>query len=297
MFNFNKNLKVLSFSHYDLDGIGCQIILSNYFTNITCYNTTYSQEQDLLTKIEAYVNNYDLILITDFTPTLILTELKKITKPIIIIDHHESVLEFANSKENIYINTSMCATKLVYKIFDKLQPMPYLKELVDIINDFDLHLGKDPRSNYYNQIYWSKLYTKKEFINRFKTGNLKLTDEEKQLLLDNKQQIKEYITNDLTGSSLPKNGFITKLPLFLTEISDYLLKTYDWVIFMNIKAEYDVYNISIRCKEELDLNLSEFIKKLKFSNGGGHKSSVGLSFSSYSALQNGLKIIIEAMND
>lgn len=297
MFKFNQNLKVLSFSHYDLDGIGCQIILANYFKNIKFDNITYGQEEKLLTKIKAYKDEYDIIIITDFTPISILESFKKIDKPIIIIDHHESVLKFANPKNNIYINTSMCATKLVYNIFNSLQAMTYLSELVNIINDFDLHLCKDIRSNYYNQLYWSKLYTHKEFINRFKTGILKLTDEEKNIILTNKNKINNYIKNDLTGSELPSNGFITILPEFLTEISDYLLKTYDWLIFTNVKPDYAIYKISIRCKDNLNIDLNDLLTELNFSNGGGHKSSIGISFETYEDLQIGINKFIKAMND
>ena len=290
MYNFSEDLKVLSFSHFDLDGISCQIVLSNYFKNIKCLTTNYGKEENLLTQIEAYADQYDLIIITDFTPVSILSSFKMIKTPIVIIDHHETAINVANPKNNIFINTKMSAAKLTYLIFNKLKPMEYLFEFIEIVNDFDLHLGKDIRSNYFNQIYWSNLYSKKDFMKRFKEGNLKLTNEEKNLIIENKNKIKEIIEN-LEGTELPKNGFMTQMPKFLTEIGDYLLEKYTWIAFLNIKPEYDIYKISLRCKNDSHLNFPNICKKADFKDGGGHKSSAGVSFKNIEELKNAIKKI------
>lgn len=294
MFNFNENQKVLSFSHCDLDGIGCQIVLSNYFKNINFYSINYGKEDRLLNKIEAYNENYDLILITDFTPLSILNEFRMIKTPIIIIDHHDSALSALDIKNNIYINTTMSASKLVYKLFNKLKPMPYLNEFIEIINDFDLHLEQNKKSNYYNQLFWSNLYTKTEFINRFKFGDLKLTNEEKEILINNKKEINLEIEN-IEGCNLPRNGFMTNMPKFCTEVGDNLLKTYTWILFTNIKPEYNRFKISLRCKNDGNFDFNLICKAANIIDGGGHSSSAGASFNSIEELQTGIKNISKAM--
>ncbi len=294
MYQFNENQKVLSFSHSDLDGIGCQIVLANYFKNINFYSVNYGKEDKLLTKIEAYCENYDLILITDFTPLSILNEFRMIKTPIIVIDHHDSALVASDIKNNIYINTTMSASKLIYKIFNKLKPMLYLNEFIEIINDFDLHLEQNIKSNYYNQLYWSNLYSKTEFIKRFKFGDLKLTNEEKKILINNKKEINSEIEN-IEGCFLPRNGFMTQMPKFCTEVGDHLLKTYTWVLFTNIKPEYNRFKISLRCKNDTKLNFNTICKLANIMDGGGHLSAAGASFKNIEELQIGVKNISKAI--
>jgi oligoribonuclease NrnB/cAMP/cGMP phosphodiesterase (DHH superfamily) len=40
--------RILSISHNDLDGIGCQIVLKNYFNNIEFSVTTYNNIDEVL---------------------------------------------------------------------------------------------------------------------------------------------------------------------------------------------------------------------------------------------------------
>ena len=84
---------------------------------------------------------------------------------------------------------------------------------------------------------------------------------------------------------------MTQMPKFLTEIGDYLLEKYTWIAFLNIKPEYDIYKISLRCKNDSHLNFPNICKKADFKNGGGHKSSAGVSFKNIEELKNAIKKI------
>jgi oligoribonuclease NrnB/cAMP/cGMP phosphodiesterase (DHH superfamily) len=58
-------MKILSISHYDMDGFGCQLCINEKFKNhdITFDNCSYGKIEETIWRYN--FNDYDLIFITD----------------------------------------------------------------------------------------------------------------------------------------------------------------------------------------------------------------------------------------
>ena len=64
----NTKLRVLNFTHSDMDGAGAAIVLKNYFTDVITEQITYSHENTIIPRMSAHRNNFDAVIFTDFTP-------------------------------------------------------------------------------------------------------------------------------------------------------------------------------------------------------------------------------------
>ena len=259
--NFNnQNLKVCNIHHADLDGAGSNIVLKNFYKTVYSIPVTYTTEWKLLEELKPYKDRIETIICTDFYPEKTINDLRKIC-PVLVIDHHESVQDY-NNDNDIIINPTYSGTKLVYMFINKFKDIKYLNELVEIIDDYDMFRLKNPKSKYFNMMFWEMGC--KWFIRRFINGNVNLYPEEKQYFKDALNEFNEMYEN-MEICDLARNGVFFEVSKYHTECIDALKKEgYKWFIIKNKSA------LSVRCD---DIDLTEVCKKIGF--GGGHKSAVG----------------------
>ena len=134
------NKKIKLFTHNDLDGMGCLVLLSLAYgkENIDFEYCTHDNINDnILTYIESG-EKHDCIFITDIAPNEDVSEkLDKSGLPVWLLDHH---------KTNLWINKYMWANVSLYNIennltsgtelvYDYLIEMNVLKE-TDLLNNF-----------------------------------------------------------------------------------------------------------------------------------------------------------------
>lgn len=148
-------------SHTDLDGYGCQFLTKEYFKEGLFFNANYGLEVKLsLEKIlEEMNNNLEkeiFFIISDLNLTY--NESKQLNKDIDrlnenganiklqLLDHHGSGQKSADKFEWYFLDTSRCATKIVYDYINNeldgfsLQRQTELNPLVDAINAVDIWL-------------------------------------------------------------------------------------------------------------------------------------------------------------
>lgn len=136
--------KFVLFTHIDLDGAGCAILLKKYLgDNLVIHYVNYGFEEADYYKDDLYSNKYDVIFITDISVSkdsaIKLNSLNK--SKVIMLDHHQSAhdsLSDLNYKW-IKIDTTKSGTMLTYEFLKSLNSdISEYDHLVKYINDYDL---------------------------------------------------------------------------------------------------------------------------------------------------------------
>lgn len=278
----NPKLRVLNITHADMDGIASSVVLKNFYETVYVVPVTYTSEQFLLTTIEEYNEKYDVIICTDFYPAKTLNDLRKKTS-VLVLDHHESV-EDKNNDEDIIINTLYAGCKLTYNFISKYKDISYLEPFITLVDDWDMFRLKDPKSAYFNNMYWEM--GPKWFLRRFITGNISLYPEEKQYFIDANKEFKIMYDN-LQISDLARNGVYFEAARFQYECIEALKKEgYKWFLIRNKNT------LSIRCD---DINLVDICNKV--GKGGGHKHSAGIPIDKFEDVGKLIKTIEYYVDD
>lgn len=259
----NPELKILNLTHSDLDGVSSNIVLRNFYKDIETEYITYQSEERVITNMIAkYKDKVDLVIITDFYPSLTMSQIREAFPNILVLDHHETAQKYHDNK-TVIINTSACGAMLTYRFVKTFKDISYLDDLINITNDWDMFILSDKRSRFFNNIYWEM--GPKWFTRRFLNGNTKLYPEEQKYLIDAQAEFKKLYAN-LEISDLSNNGVFFETDRFMNECVEELKKEgYKWFAIKNKNA------LSIRC-DEIDLT-----KVFKIMNvGGGHAHAGGI---------------------
>ncbi|MBP9566831.1 MAG: 3'-to-5' oligoribonuclease B [Sulfurospirillum sp.] len=151
------NYKLHHLSHTDLDGYGCQMVSAHFFDSISFYNSNYGKEinecfNQILAQIQTSSFEKYVILITDLNLTMeqateFQAKVNIAEKEILLLllDHHKTGEECANTYEWYYLDSSRCATKITYDFFSALYGHnEALSHFVDVVNAVDIWLENDP---------------------------------------------------------------------------------------------------------------------------------------------------------
>lgn len=261
----NPDLRVLNVTHADMDGIASTIVLKNFYKKVITVPVTYQSEKAIEEAMTKNAGQYDIIICTDFYPANTIDTIRN-TAPFLVLDHHESVEQF-NDNKTVIINTTMCGAKLTYNFINHYKDISYLKEFIDIVNDWDMFTLQDVRSRYFNNIYWEM--GAKWFARRFISGNCKLYKEEQQYLLDAQTEFKDMYDN-MEISDLMDDGVFFETDRFMNECVEALKKDgYKWFVIKNKNS------LSVRA-DEVDLMAVANIFNTNGYNMGGHKHAMGL---------------------
>lgn len=320
-------MKIYHLSHTDLDGYGCQFVINHYFKNCVFFNSNYGREiNDNFTMILNAIN-LDLqeradekfvVLISDLNLNLAQCEefeaaLQGKNAKLLLLDHHQSGFECAQKYGWYLLDSSRCATKIVYEFFSTLCGADEkLAKLVAVINAVDIWL-KDDANFELGKVFLAMISTAKE-INRvmFSTQNIDymffllahasefIGKERANIALeDNLHFLKKDFfkgeKDDTLGNLL--SNFVVRL---LSEHKDRLSVQYEGhrgiltysigntsVIgndFLVQNPEFDFF-IDVSAKKTLSfrangkVDVSAMAKKLV--GGGGHKNASGGLFVAY----------------
>ncbi|MBQ1571576.1 MAG: hypothetical protein IIZ78_10660, partial [Clostridiales bacterium] len=111
----NPELKILNLTHSDLDGVSSNIVLRNFYKDIETEYITYQSEERVITNVIAkYKDKVDLVIITDFYPSLTMSQIREAFPNILVLDHHETAQKYHDNK-TVIINTSACGAMLTYR--------------------------------------------------------------------------------------------------------------------------------------------------------------------------------------
>ena len=297
---------ILLFSHKsDIDGMG-EVILSKLafgdIDYILCTNVYTLNKRVLEEYNKSTLYNYERIYITDLSlkkdTADILYKDEKLKDKIYIFDHHETaiaegLLEYPNC--NIQIKDeekTCCATQIYYEYLVKenyLKRNPILDEFVELVRREDTYDWKkleDFKSHdlaiLYNSIgpekYIKRIYNKLlNNNNNDNNNNFDFSDEEKEIIQDKKEEIKEKIEK---YTKYLKQKTIDNIKVevcfieyeYRNEIADYLIENNknDSDVVMMIAMDND--QISLRSLKE---NEYPRIIAEKYG-GGGHNRAAAI---------------------
>lgn len=177
-----QNRTIHHLSHVDLDGYSCQLVMKYTPYEKRNYNANYGAEvkaklEEILENIQkedksAYILISDLNLTADESKWLNhevnkLNENKKDVK-LQLLDHHGSGEESAKKYDWYYLDTSRCATKIVYDFtkenFTFNEPS-WMEHYVNIVNAVDLWKQEEKENFEFGKVFM-RLVTETRELNR-----------------------------------------------------------------------------------------------------------------------------------
>ena len=263
------NANILSISHNDLDGVGCQILLGGIFKNIKYINVSYNTIDKELMNLEP--DDFDYVFVTDISPKI--QEVMDKFDNLILIDHHQTAVNTPEKKR--YVNKNYCATYLVNHFLTKMyggDKVARFSKFVKLVNDYDMWIHKYKGSKALNNLY--SLYNADKFRDRFRHGKLSLTKTEKEYLQGLQDKFDKLYDELIVEEFDHVNACWFESDIFVNEIADKLMhdEGYQFVMFNSLKN----YKVSIRSIMD-DFNFGLYLKDKDI--GGGHKKSAGINAS------------------
>ena len=170
-------------SHIDLDGYSCQLVMQHTPYELSFYNANYGAEvkdqlEFILENIDKNAQQEAIILISDLN--LSVEEAKWIDKEVkkrnengaslelLLLDHHGSGEDCATRFGWYYLDTSRCATKIVYdyaKEHFELEEPQWMERYVAIVNAVDLWKQEEREHFEYGKVLMRLINETKE-LNR-----------------------------------------------------------------------------------------------------------------------------------
>jgi oligoribonuclease NrnB/cAMP/cGMP phosphodiesterase (DHH superfamily) len=277
--------KILSLSHADGDGIGCQIVLGAVYKNITFATTAFYNVDQAISSI--VFKDFDYVFLTDIYPTD--EKCLTLSDNIILIDHHPS--PYHNPAKNRWVisDKNKCAAYLVKHFVETMYniKLDHLTEFIKLINDYDVWELKYKESKWLNDLYFT-YYRDNSFRHEFMEGRTTFTDKELTFLgqLENKFNVlyDEIELHDFKNI----NGTLIFTDDFANEIADKLMKeeNYEIVFIKYIKTG----RVSIRTKRK-DVDIGKILTD--FNYGGGHQMAAGFFIKTNNELEEKIRIIID----
>ena len=266
----NRNLRILNFTSYSLNGAISSIILKNYYPNCDTFPFSYRKPEEAIRRyLEAY-GNYDVVIFTNIAP---LTSRETFTNgklPVVIFDHHENANWYKTlGNPDYHVNQDYSGAMMVYMYYRRfMADLERFEDLAKIADDFELWKLKDFRSFHINTLFWKAdgIYS---FIKRwFKGGPIALTEGEKKMLSEHVEAWKKFY-EELPQLEMEFNGRFITANEFHSEISKQMdLEGVNYFLVYHPKSNY----ITIRSCNEL-INCKEVLGDLQVFNAS---SKVGI---------------------
>lgn len=271
--NIKSGDRILAISHSDLDGCGTSIVIENAVKDMGVrlhhYPVRYPDIDSVLRTLN--YDNYEHVIIMDISPTID-EELINISDKIKLLDHHETATKYHCPEKFRFVDTSMCATKLVKKYFEEEYKvdLSHLNDFVNVVNGYDLWIHDDPRSKLLNSLYYT--YWHDKFRNRFLSGEIIFNDFELNFFKEQKIKFDDLFNNLITYDIEDIKGVFFTAGEFVNDICEKMLtvRDYDFVFCLNSRTK----TTSVRTKRD-DINVGKLFESMKI--GGGHQKAGALN--------------------
>lgn len=322
-------------SHTDLDGYGCHLITKEYFKDGFFFNANYGLEVKLcikkaLEKIEDFKDEEILFLISDLNLTF--QESKDLDKSINeltqngfniklqLLDHHASGQKSADKFHWYYLDTTRCATKIVYDyMFEEyegfeLETDQWLNPLVNSINAIDIWLDNEVKNFEFGKVLLMMVSKAREINNTLfanlnrdyriyllKQSIMYINEKDGNIKLDNNLHYlkKEFLRLDDKDDTLD-NLSAKYLVKTLDDVKDDLTVTYKGHkglltytlgsisipanAFLKANPDYDFF-IDVGRKGNAsfraDGKVDVSVMAAKLAKGGGHVNASGAKFDDF----------------
>lgn len=323
-------------SHTDLDGYTCQLLTKEYFKDAYFLNANYGTEVKLsivhfldIIKLKE-IKSEILFMITDVNLTL--TESKfldnEVTKlnadgyniKLQLLDHHATGEKCAVKYEWYFLDTSKCATKIVYEYLKNEfnlfldEEYSWVEPLVNAVNAIDIWLENEEKNFEFGKVLLSMISKVREI------NNVLFADENRNFRIYLLKEAAKYLELDSGNIKLDNDiHFLKKSYLKLDdkddtldnlsakylvnsidEIKDKLTVTFDGKkgiltytlgsisipanAFLKANKEFDFFiDVSKKGNASFraDGNIDVGVLAEKLANGGGHPNASGCKFDDF----------------
>ena len=311
-------------SHIDLDGYSCQLVMKYTPYNIINYNANYGAEVkeklDMILETIKSSTQSAFILISDLNLTADesrwlnneITKLQEAKKDVelLLLDHHGSGEESAKKYNWYYLDTSRCATKIVYdyaKEHFELNEPRWMQKYVNVVNAVDLWKQEEVENFEFGKVCM-RLVTETRELNR-----VMFADADSNYKLSLLLKAAKFIDKDRANIALDDNIHALKKEFFKEEEDDTLdnlatkyvvkllgeqrdnktiyYKGYKGYLsygvgntsivgngFLTTYPEYDfIVDVSYRGTMSLRANNNVNVAQIskEWANGGGHPNAAG----------------------
>jgi len=272
------------FTHMDLDGWGCYQLLRWTFPGaiIDIQPATVDTFRELYTTWIANheIDDYNMVFIMDLDVSPDKEFIDK--KGIMIIDHHKShAIDASYTHAKAVVKDYSSATKLAYKVFNKLFNLNLpdnKKKLIAIIDDYDSYKLQVPESKKLNTIFWETNDRFRTLSDAFIQGFNGFTVHQENMIrlhdnnVDNHIRDLDIYKGTVNIQNKDRQVYATFSKEYTNDVADLLLHKHkaDIAIVVNPRTEH----ISFRkARSQEDLNLLELAKLI--ADGGGHEYASG----------------------
>lgn len=278
----DTSLKVLNFTHNDLDGGVAGIVVKNVYPNATTALVNYGGPDyaKAVELINATAQQYDAIVFSDWCPDMskhadMYAALENAGVPYLVIDHHPNAQNHPDDPLGIFvIDTGKCGALGCLDYFSSIKNLDYLRPLCVVTDDHDRWIRKIlPMSDQLNNLYF--LHGAQAFMEKYMHGlpDNRIPDDDLALLRDHDREVTEYIAQ-CRQHELPCNGYFIECGNFMSDIVIRLSEKYDWLAIQNPKeASPGITKLSFRTRRK-DVNLNTILGELG-RGGGGHPGAAG----------------------
>ena len=187
--------------------------------------------------------------------------------------------------EDCHISDNFCGAMMTYIFYKRWDSnVARLKNFCEIAQDYDMWILSNPeRSFAYNNLFW--MYSPYVFLERFKDGNIILTQDEKIKIIAQKKDFKKYFS-DLMLLELPCKGIFCVCEKYLSDVSYKLQQMgYNYYLMYNGKS-----NISFRSRTD-DIDCIKITTSLGI--GGGHLKASGIPCNSLESAKEITKKVVK----
>jgi len=304
-------------THYDLDGVGCDILLSKLWGFEKKHCCGYGKIREKISNGELMW--YDSAVISDVSLTE--EQYKKISEEyedkFLYIDHHQPSIEMveklANNKSPCIVNNKFSATALIFQTFSsKLNTSPNTIKFISAIDAYDMwrhitHPDIFNRGYDLNILFWKYGYF--DFYDRFyESMNIIFTPMEQKWITDHKKR-RDFALENSEMTEFGKNSLcVINVPA--DYVNDYTLQypEYDFYYMICVDRDGNLV-LSVRSTVNVEwVSVGHVLREVRDSydiilSAGGHKQAGGVDFDSKTPLDSIIDIIedinekLESLND
>lgn len=287
--------KRLLITHYDLDGMGCDILLSNMFQISKKHRYGYAKIKEAIESPDALT--YDSVLITDVSLTE--EQFKRLFdhygEAFLFVDHHPASTDLIRGynfggkpQPTIHVTEAMSATAIIAKEMNKYLAvpdgniMPFMK-MAMYVDAYDMWRWKSHPDLFkvgynLNTVFWRLGFS--QFFSKFNKGfkgfdneDLKFIKEHDSLKSKSLERSDKTMFND---TSMFVCGAESKY------VNDYTLTYPDVDVFYIVYMYNDMPRVGVRTNLS-NVELGPIVKEMvnRFDcvlSAGGHPQAAGVDF-------------------
>ena len=285
-----QNKRRVLLTHHDLDGIGCDILLSSMVEIERKYHYGYTKIHDFILGDKWL--NYDSIIVTDIS--LLEKEFAEIydqyNENFMYIDHHSPTLgvidKFSfpsiDKQPIIHVNVRYSGTGIIASNFSKFIGNYQLVKLATYIDAYDMWRHKTNPKEFavgykLNVLFWK--YTYDTFFRKFKNGFSGFDEEDNAIIETHMKERK----NAMDSSEMEKfgNNSLFVCGIDTRFVNDYTLVYPEYDIFYLIYETEGTPTIGLRATVD-NVKLGHIINRIKgefdcITSGGGHPKAAGIT--------------------